>query len=61
VNAGDHRGGWRGQALETAQDGSITAARFEFPELWRWGRVELEDATGARAWGNPFALPAAPT
>jgi hypothetical protein len=35
----------------------VTAARFDYPEYWRWVRVEVEDEHGRRAWGNPFRLP----
>ena len=42
------------------QSGLLTAARFEYPEYWRWARVEVEDAQGRRAWGNAFQLPGEP-
>jgi hypothetical protein len=56
ANAPAEWGNWRAEPLGTDGHGLITAARFEYPELWRWARVELEDAHGARAWGNPFSL-----
>lgn len=49
---------WRGQVLARDERGLITAARFEHPEEWPWGRVEVEDEAGRRAWGNPFPIPA---
>jgi hypothetical protein len=55
VNAG--RAGYRGRAVELAGDGLVTAARFELPEFWRWGRVEVDDREGGRAWSNAFPLP----
>lgn len=57
ANAPAEWGNWRAEVLETDGEGQVVAARFEPPELWPWARVELEDAAGARAWGNPFTLP----
>ncbi len=57
VNADLGMGNWRGEARERDADGLITGARFEFPEFWRWARVEVEDERGRRAWSNPFGLP----
>ncbi len=54
ANADPAAGDWRGLALERDEDGLLTAARLERPEQWQWGRVEVEDAAGRRAWGNPF-------
>jgi hypothetical protein len=36
--------------------GAITRARFEPPEHWKWGRVEVVSAEGPTAWSNPFAV-----
>ena len=47
---------YRGRVLERAADGAITAARFEAPEFWAWGRVEVVGADGRRAWSNPIEL-----
>ena len=57
VNAEPAMGNWRGEAVERDAAGLVTAARFEAPEFWRWGRVEVEDERGRRAWSNPFVLP----
>lgn len=48
---------WRGRVVERASDGAIVEALFELPEYWRWGRVEVVDAVGRKAWSNPFTLP----
>lgn len=56
VNADPAAADWRGEELERDADGLLTAARFDYPELWRWARVEVEDVHGRRAWGNPFRL-----
>ena len=57
VNAEPGMGSWRGEQRERDAGGLITVARFEFPEFWRWARVEVEDERGRRAWSNPFVLP----
>ncbi len=57
VNAEPAMGDWRGVAVARSNDGLVTEARFEYPEFWRWARVEIEDERGSRAWGNPFGLP----
>jgi hypothetical protein len=57
VNADRTRGGYRGQVVTRDDAGLVTAARFDYPEYWRWVRVEVEDEHGRRAWGNPFRLP----
>ena len=56
VDAGPFAMNWRGRVLERRHDGAITRARFEPPEYWKWGRVEVESVDGARAWSNPFAV-----
>jgi hypothetical protein len=56
VNADGAEGDWRGRPLERDPDGLLVAARLDRPEIWSWGRVEIEDEHGRRAWGNPFAL-----
>ena len=58
VNADPAVADWRGVPLEHDGDGMLTAVRLDHPELHRWARVEVEDARGRRAWGNPFELPA---
>ena len=57
ANAEPGAGNWRGEVHERDPDGLITAARFELPEFWRWGRIEVEDERGRRAWSNAFPLP----
>ena len=57
VNADPAMGSWRGEARERDAAGLVTEARFEYPEFWRWARVEVEDERGRRAWSNPFLLP----
>jgi hypothetical protein len=57
VNAELGMGNWRGDIRQRDGDGLITVARFEFPEFWRWARIEVEDVRGRRAWSNPFVLP----
>lgn len=57
VNAELGMGNWRGDVRQRDGDGLITVARFEYPEFWRWARIEVEDVRGRRAWSNPFVLP----
>ena len=54
VHAG--RLGYRygGEILGTTPDGLITAARLNLPETAPYGRVEVTDAVGGRAWTNPI-------
>ncbi|MSO95136.1 MAG: hypothetical protein EXQ81_05000 [Thermoleophilia bacterium] len=59
VNADPAMGNWRGEVCELDTAGLVTGARFEYPEFWRWARVEVEDERGRRAWSNPFVLPGA--
>jgi hypothetical protein len=54
VNADADEGDWRGRPVERDDDGLLTVARLDRPEIWDWGRVEVEDTRGRRAWGNPF-------
>jgi hypothetical protein len=56
VNASEREGDYRGEPLEHATDGLLTAARLQRPEEWEWARIELEDGAGRRAWGQPFRL-----
>ena len=57
VNAEPGMGNWRGEARTLDGDALLTEAVFEYPEYWRWARVEVEDRSGRRAWSNPFLLP----
>jgi hypothetical protein len=59
VNAAEDAADWRGTALEHDDEGLLRATRFEYPEFWRWARVEVEDSHGQRAWSNAFPLPPA--
>jgi hypothetical protein len=56
VNADPDAADWRGQPLDRDGAGQLTAARLDLPELWQWGRIEVEDAHGRRAWSNAFPL-----
>ncbi len=56
VNADPEMGNWRGETVAHDGDGFVTAARFEYPEFWRWARIEVEDERGRRAWSNPMVL-----
>jgi hypothetical protein len=42
------------RALETNDDGLITAVRLERPPGAPYGRLEVADAEGRRAWTNPL-------
>jgi hypothetical protein len=48
---------WRGAVTERGTGGLAIAARLEYPEFWRWGRVEVVDAAGRMAWSQAFRLP----
>jgi hypothetical protein len=52
ANAGAHEMSWRARVTERSEDGAITAARLDFPEFHRWGRVEVAGRDGTRAWSN---------
>jgi hypothetical protein len=54
VNAGRLGYAYRGEVLETSSDGGITAARLTAPRQAPYGRVEVTDATGGKAWTNPL-------
>ena len=56
VDAGRYAMNWRGRVLDRRHDGAITRARFEPPEYWKWGRVEVVSVEGTQAWSNPFAI-----
>ena len=40
--------------LERTDDGLITAVRLERPFRQPYGRIEVADANGNRAWTNPL-------
>jgi hypothetical protein len=54
VNAGRLGYPHNGQVLERTADGLITAARLERPYGAPYGRLEVADAAGGRAWTNPL-------
>ena len=56
VDADPRAMNWRGRVLDQRHDGAITRARFEPPEYWKWGRVEVASVEGATAWSNLFAV-----
>ena len=60
VNAGALDMHWRGRVTERSDDGLITGAHFDFPEYHGWGRVEVADAAGGRAWGGCHELTRTP-
>ena len=57
VNADPAMGNWRGEARASDAAGLVTEAHLQYPEFWRWARVEVEDDRGRRAWSSPFLLP----
>jgi hypothetical protein len=57
AHAAPNRMEWRGGVTERGDGGLAVAARFEYPEFWRWARVEVVDADGRMAWSQPFRLP----
>jgi predicted metal-dependent phosphoesterase TrpH len=54
VNAGRLGLPLLGRVLETDGAGLITRARLERPHRGRFGRLELADSSGRRAWTNPL-------
>ena len=54
MNAG--RLGYRygGRSLASSDDGGITHARLERPARNPYGRVEVVDLQGRKAWTNPL-------
>jgi hypothetical protein len=44
----------RGEVLDVDDRGLVTAARLERPAFAPFGRLELRDAEGGRAWTNPL-------
>jgi PHP domain len=56
----DGRGDWRGAAAALDGEGLLVEARLDYPEFWRWARVEIVDAAGGLAWGRPVRLPGEP-
>ena len=56
VNASDTLRNYRGEIV-AREAGGIVEARFEMPEFWTWGRVEMVGVDGGLAWSNPIDLP----
>jgi hypothetical protein len=54
VNAGRLGYRYAGEVVSTNDDGWITAARLERPRAAPFGRVEVVDARGRKAWTNPL-------
>ena len=49
-----------GRPANGTPPGSSPRPVFDYPEFWRWARVEVEDERGRRAWSNPFLLDGEP-
>lgn len=54
VNAGRLGYAYRGEILERSPEGAITRARLVAPRSAPYGRVEVTDWNGGRAWTNPL-------
>ena len=54
MNAGEGAYIYSGEVLGTDGDGLITEARLTRPRGTRYGRLEVEDEAGRRAWTNPL-------
>ncbi len=54
VNAGPFGYRHGGEILAESEDGQITAAHLERPPGAPFGRIELVDAQGRKAWTNPL-------
>jgi hypothetical protein len=54
VNAGRMGYRYRAEILDADNDGAIRAARLKRPPGAPYGRVEVADAQGRRAWTNPL-------
>jgi hypothetical protein len=54
VNAGQSGYSYRGEVLDRGEDGGITAARLSAPRQAPYGRLEVTDENGGRAWTNPL-------
>jgi predicted metal-dependent phosphoesterase TrpH len=54
VNAGDPGYCHRGEILERSPEGAVTAARLNVPRQAPYGRVEVTDWNGGKAWTNPL-------
>jgi hypothetical protein len=54
VNAGRLGYRYKGEVTEATDGGAIVAARLERPPGGRFGRVEVVDPEGRKAWTNPL-------
>jgi hypothetical protein len=54
VNTGRSDYAYRGEILERNGDGGIVAARLTAPRAAPYGRIEVTDEAGERAWTNPL-------
>src|SRR6266550_2299963 len=54
VSAGPFGYCYRGEIIAASEDGEITAARLRRPAAASFGRLELVDAYGRKAWSNPL-------
>jgi hypothetical protein len=54
VNAGRLGYSYHGEVLERSPDGAVTAARLTAPRQAPYGRIEVADRNGGKAWTNPL-------
>jgi hypothetical protein len=54
VNSGRLGYRYRGEILEENDAGEIVAVRLRLPPRARYGRIEIADARGRKAWTNPL-------
>jgi hypothetical protein len=54
VNTGPSAYTYRGEVLDRGEDGAITAARLSAPRQAPYGRIEVTDENGGKAWTNPL-------
>jgi hypothetical protein len=54
VNGGERGYCYRGEILERSPEGHITAARLVAPRQAPYGRIEVADSNGGKAWTNPL-------
>jgi hypothetical protein len=45
---------YRGEVVERSPDGAVTAARLVAPRQAPYGRIEVADGNGGKAWTNPL-------
>jgi hypothetical protein len=54
VNAGEPGYSYRGEVLDRSPEGGIIAARLTAPRRAPYGRIEVADWNGGKAWTNPL-------